>query len=525
MKITRHKLNSLLRSGLNPDITTRKQLAKILELDPTSLTRWFASHDRLGNPRYPVVPDRHVKSILRLFSLQPSDLNLSDENFKQFCFDKAFSISNDSKEASTTAELPVGARENHFIIPEPKQNITAPWLTVCILGFLAFALTVRSDLKTDSLFKLNQMIVDTPNTCWRELKTAALKDNQLGQEPPSTFYPLRFSSDFDSTMEVNERCSYQAILEQGLVVLNKNPAPKLDNAPSLVDLLAFVSKKLDDSQTERKAILRFEMGRKEIRMQQLQQASVHFSEALELLSSIPSVNEELFKKLSTYSSLANYGDKAWWYARQLSDSVFLNPKTEKENLGNSWRAAARADAAIGRTFISSSNIDRALYIDSKHLGYDHPVMASNWLLKSQILNLHGDLRQAREYAHRAIVLDTYLFGENHSRVAQDKMHYAMIILQEGRLSEAYEIYRSGYNFFLRYPFSNHAVLKSGDSFLKSLDLLRKTAGVTNSVETINTNSKAWSELRQALLGHDFMLPRCLTTKIWQQLLKQQSLAS
>ncbi|PAJ76287.1 hypothetical protein CJF42_00940 [Pseudoalteromonas sp. NBT06-2] len=81
MKIDRNKLNTLLRSGLNPEIKTRKHLAAHLSLDPTSLTRWFASRDRLGNPRYPVVPDRHVTKILQLFTLDPDSLNLNDENF------------------------------------------------------------------------------------------------------------------------------------------------------------------------------------------------------------------------------------------------------------------------------------------------------------------------------------------------------------------------------------------------------------------------------------------------------------
>jgi hypothetical protein len=49
MKTDRNKLNTLLHSGLNPEIKTRKQLAAYLSLDPTSLTRWLANKDRLGN--------------------------------------------------------------------------------------------------------------------------------------------------------------------------------------------------------------------------------------------------------------------------------------------------------------------------------------------------------------------------------------------------------------------------------------------------------------------------------------------
>ena len=86
MKIDRNKLNTLLRSGLNPEIRTRKNLAAHLGLDPTSLTRWFASRDRLGNPRYPVVPDRHVTKILQLFNLDPQTLNLEDAVFRQYWF-------------------------------------------------------------------------------------------------------------------------------------------------------------------------------------------------------------------------------------------------------------------------------------------------------------------------------------------------------------------------------------------------------------------------------------------------------
>jgi len=69
LKIDRAKLNTILKSGLNPKVKTRKQLAVCLGLDPTSLTRWFASKDRLGKPRYPVVPDRHVTKILAIFNL------------------------------------------------------------------------------------------------------------------------------------------------------------------------------------------------------------------------------------------------------------------------------------------------------------------------------------------------------------------------------------------------------------------------------------------------------------------------
>lgn len=89
MKITRAKLNAMLRSGLRGDITTRKQLAAHLGLEPTSLTRWFTSTDSAGNPRYPVVPDRHVTPILQLFSLEPNSLNLSDEDFRQHCIEQS----------------------------------------------------------------------------------------------------------------------------------------------------------------------------------------------------------------------------------------------------------------------------------------------------------------------------------------------------------------------------------------------------------------------------------------------------
>ena len=94
MKINRVKLNAMLRSGLNPAVSTRKQLAAHLNLDATSITRWFASTDSAGNPRYPVVPDRHVIAILQLFSLSPEHLQLSDEDFRQFCFAQAIAQKN-----------------------------------------------------------------------------------------------------------------------------------------------------------------------------------------------------------------------------------------------------------------------------------------------------------------------------------------------------------------------------------------------------------------------------------------------
>ena len=87
VKIDKNKLNTLLRSGLNPEIKTRKHLAAQLGLDPTSLTRWFATRDRLGNPRYPVVPDRHVTKILALFNLSPQCLSLNEEEFRHHCFE------------------------------------------------------------------------------------------------------------------------------------------------------------------------------------------------------------------------------------------------------------------------------------------------------------------------------------------------------------------------------------------------------------------------------------------------------
>ena len=96
MKIDRAKLNTLLRSGLNPEIKTRKQLAVFLGLDPTSITRWFASRDRLGNPRYPVIPDRHVTKILQLFNLEPQWLDLNDEEFRRRCFEMSLQFTKDN---------------------------------------------------------------------------------------------------------------------------------------------------------------------------------------------------------------------------------------------------------------------------------------------------------------------------------------------------------------------------------------------------------------------------------------------
>jgi tetratricopeptide (TPR) repeat protein len=122
VKINRAKLNAILRSGLHPQITTRKLLAAHLNLDPTSLTRWFATTDRLGNPRFPVVPDRHVTAILQTFSLEASSLSLSDEDFRQYCFDRAV------QHAQSQEQTTVSAEKNHHAPQQEKNSIARRYI-------------------------------------------------------------------------------------------------------------------------------------------------------------------------------------------------------------------------------------------------------------------------------------------------------------------------------------------------------------------------------------------------------------
>ena len=115
-KINKAKLDVMINSGLNPKINSRKALAQALSLGPTAINKWFAARDSQGIPRHPVVPEKHVTTILLLFEIPSDKLALDLAEFTLFC-----------REASRTRQLSQNQSQMaaHQNKPKRPQSLSA----------------------------------------------------------------------------------------------------------------------------------------------------------------------------------------------------------------------------------------------------------------------------------------------------------------------------------------------------------------------------------------------------------------
>ena len=288
VNIDRAKLNTLLKSGLNPNIKTRKQLAAHLGLDPTTLTRWFSSRDSLGNPRHPVVPDRHVARLLALFELDPKCLILEQDEFRQYCFDASLLHVNkqeDEKKRHEARLEKISKRQldiqNYVLKPAARRNLPFRYLTAGLFLMAGvFGYVFISDSKSqmqlaqESTFKID---------CWQGYS------DELGE-----------FKDADRS----DPCHYAKLFQNGLDKLrqsNSNHAsPVIPDRSAKSEYLIFLSKQLDQRRLEQKITLNLELGKFEYHRNNYVAAQEHLLAAKSLLSSELQPSSELLAQISHY---------------------------------------------------------------------------------------------------------------------------------------------------------------------------------------------------------------------------------
>jgi len=274
LKIDKAKLNTLLRSGLNPDIKTRKHLAAHLGLDPTSLTRWFSTRDRLGNPRYPVVPDRHVTKILNLFNLSAEALSLNEEEFRQHCFELSLQNSRQQDDLNNKIAARLEKAEQRKLTiknyPNKRNNkwplvISTSVLFVSLIGVIIY----WNNLTHFSTPTTNKTTSAQPLECWKGFST------ELGDY---------------SKEDAADPCHYAKLLHNALSDLeSKNTTDQPDKAntsfAATQHYILFLSEQLDQRRLTDKIKLNIELGKNEFRNKNYLPAQQFFKNAQDILRS------------------------------------------------------------------------------------------------------------------------------------------------------------------------------------------------------------------------------------------------
>ncbi|WP_033077787.1 hypothetical protein [Thalassotalea sp. ND16A] len=289
MKIDRTKLNSLLRSGLNPEIKTRKQLAAHLGLDPTSLTRWFATRDRLGNPRYPVVPDRHVTKILALFSLSAQCLNLSDEEFRQHCFELSLQQTKNQNDLAQQSLLRLEkVAQRKFAIQDystPKNSKRPLLVAATLLSIAGAILFININSQEYGEFSLTtEKSASDMNNCWQGYSSSLGDFNREDKADP---------------------CHYSKLLHNALAQLkakneNMDLAKSTEELAANQDYIIFLSEQLDQRRIKDKISINIELGKSELRRLNYLAAQKHFQIASNILASSSNPDPEIAADISAY---------------------------------------------------------------------------------------------------------------------------------------------------------------------------------------------------------------------------------
>ena len=289
MNIDRAKLNSLLKSGLNPDIKTRKQLAAELGLDPTSLTRWFSHRDRLGNARHPVVPDRHVGRLLQIFELSSDVLNLDTKSFHQYCLDVALQRANDNdvkkQKAAKRFETITSRKIDIASYTSKKQPRTFPLFAVLGGGIIVLGSFLFTTTKNDpeSINKLST-IPQVHAKCWQGY-SAELGTFKSADPADPCHYAKLYQAALSQLSHYNEQAG------------NTQTTHEIDNKK----YLNFLSNQLDQRRIGNKIYLNVELAKSALRQGDVIVAQQHMNQVESLLAQLPSPPESMLMLVNVLS--------------------------------------------------------------------------------------------------------------------------------------------------------------------------------------------------------------------------------
>jgi serine/threonine protein kinase/Tfp pilus assembly protein PilF len=144
--------------------------------------------------------------------------------------------------------------------------------------------------------------------------------------------------------------------------------------------------------------------------------------------------------------------------------------------------------------LAKQTYERALEIDRRILGDDHPRVAIHLLNLAVVAQNLGDLKQAETLYRNAIHRMEHDLGEQHPQVADAKGDYGLLLQREGRLTEAEPLLRGALDIRLKLDGPNN--YNVGYARVSLAMLLHDEGDLP----------EAESEFRQALAIYDKSLP-------------------
>jgi tetratricopeptide (TPR) repeat protein len=509
VKIDRAKLNTLLRSGLNPDIKTRKQLAANLGMDPTSITRWFSNRDRLGNPRYPVVPDRHVTLILQIFKLDPISLSLSDDEFRRHCFELSLARADENSDAQQKVLTRMeNIAQRRLTIPDyGPSSRKKPIILTCAITILGLIIWLAMYENNDP-----DIVVATDKSSNSTMKCWTGYSSELG-----TF----------AKEDKADPCHYGKLFHNALALLkNGNKSEHFLQSAAARDYMLFLSQSLDQRRRLDKGVLNMELGRVELQQHNYPAAFALFQTAIKELVALPEQSVELLLELNVLIGSAIYAKQSWQDARQSYEYFLLSEPfsgvpeestVEVLAAGLQWRKKALSAMNNGNLTQAHAHIESALQEDLRNFRELHFSLASNWLVLSQIHALQGEWSAAGDYLQRAIALDIQLFGEQHPRVAQDKLILTLLTLREGNVTEALHTFKPLYALLTEASVFEQSGTQIGHWLHVGLNHLNEVQQMHDQAARSELQTAAWSNLSRALTQTHPIIPKQFAANLFTEI--------
>lgn len=213
-----------------------------------------------------------------------------------------------------------------------------------------------------------------------------------------------------------------------------------DALPLLDEALQLQSQEHDDSRIE----TLLELGRARIGAGELSRAEAPLQEALRLAQSdAGSTSIETGRALWTLGVLRHqqgkFGDAKNLYVRSLALLETANaPQTDVAGvLGELAKVYSREQ----QWQLAKQAYERALEIDRRILGDDHPRVAFRMQNLAIVAQNMGDLKQAEDLYRDALQREEHSYGERLPETAITKGNYGLLLQREGRLVEAEPLLR------------------------------------------------------------------------------------
>ena len=240
-----------------------------------------------------------------------------------------------------------------------------------------------------------------------------------------------------------------------------------------------------------------ELGRARIGLGDLPGAEITLQEALHLAQDeFGASSVESGRALWTIGMLRHqqgrFGDAKDLYVRSLG--ILQSSSAPQTDISTVLDDLAKVYAREQQWALAKQTYERALDIDRRLLGDDHPRVAFRIQNLAVVAQNMGDLKQAEMLYLDAIRRQELAYGDRHPETAAAKGNYGLLLQQEGRLAEAEPLLRSALDVRLSLYGPDHWTV--GHSRV-SLAMLLHDKGDLAAAE---------AEFRQALAIYDKSLP-------------------